>query len=196
MLGQLERGWGRVRCGLASQAGLPARLELTQAVLKPDMVLHPPNLAAAQEMILASGFLVVRSRLTCLTRSAAEQFYAEHRGKFFYNRLVTFMSSGPCQPLILAKQNAILDWRELMGPTKVFRTGFTHPDSIRGKFGLTDTRNCSHGSDAAATAEREIQFFFPDFDLVMWEAEERAQLEAGNVRLDRSDFIHRIVTTM
>merc|ERR1719436_2238191 len=114
-------------------------------------------------MILASGFLVVRSRLTCLTRSAAEQFYAEHRGKFFYNRLVTFMSSGPCQPLILAGQDAISRWRELMGPTKVFRTRFSHPESVRGRFGLTDTRNVSHGSDSEETARAEISFFFPEF---------------------------------
>ena len=50
--------------------------------------------------------------------SRAEEFYSEHREKFFYNRLVTFMSSGPCQPLILASQDAISRWRELMGPTK------------------------------------------------------------------------------
>ena len=180
-----------VRCGLASQAALPARLELTQAVLKPDLVLHPPNLVAAQEMILASGFLVVRSRLTCLTRCAAEQFYAEHRGKFFYNRLVTFMSSGPCQPLILAGQDAISRWRELMGPTKVFRTRFSHPESVRGRFGLTDTRNVSHGSDSEQTARAEINFFFPEFSETQWEREEREYFQAGRVIFDCDQFVHR-----
>lgn len=54
--------------------------------------------------------------------------------------------SGESEVHILAKVNAIQDWRQLMGPTKVYQTIFTHPDSIRGQFGLTDTRNAAHGS--------------------------------------------------
>merc|ERR1719341_1140319 len=87
-------------------------------------------------MIIENNFLVVRSKILNLPRSRAEQFYAEHKEKFFYTRLVTFMSSGPCQPLILARQQAITGWRELMGPTKVFKTRYSHPDSIRGRFEL------------------------------------------------------------
>ena len=80
-----------------------------------------------------------------------------------------------------------------MGPTKVFRTRFEQPDTIRGKFGLTDTRNCSHGSDSEETAAREIGFFFPEFD----EAEFRERMEKkfveGRVELDRLEFVHRPV---
>ena len=70
-------------------------------------------------MIVNENFLIVRSKYLSLTRSRAEEFYAEHKGKFFYNRLVTYMSSGRCQPLILARGEAIAHWRQLMGPTKV-----------------------------------------------------------------------------
>lgn len=76
----------------------------------------------------------------------AGNFYEEHRKKFFHGRLVSFMSSGPVEVLILAKNNAIADWRALLGPTKVYKTVISHPDSIRGMFGLTDTRNVGHGS--------------------------------------------------
>ena len=51
-----------------------------------------------------------------------------------------------------------------MGPTKVFKTRYEQPDTIRGLFGITDTRNSSHGSDSEETARQEIQFFFPEFD--------------------------------
>ena len=52
----------------------------------------------------------------------------------------------------------------MMGPTKVFKTRYEQPDTIRGLFGITDTRNSSHGSDSEETARQEIQFFFPEFD--------------------------------
>ena len=121
----------------------------------------------------------------------AEEFYSEHREKFFYNRLVTFMSSGPCQPLILAREDAISGWRELMGPTKVFRTRFSHPESVRGRFGLTDTRNVSHGSDSEETARAEISFFFPEFSETRWEGEEREYFQSGRVIFDCEQFVHR-----
>jgi len=141
-------------------------------------------------MIIENNFLVVRSKIINMPRSRAEQFYAEHKEKFFYNRLVTFMSSGPCQPLILARQEAITGWRELMGPTKVFKTRYSHPESIRGRFGLTDTRNCSHGSDSPDTARLEMEFFYPEFDRQQWEQEEMPIFEQGNITLDMDDFMH------
>jgi len=168
-----------------------SHLQLTLAILKPDLVQHGPNKAQVHNMIIENNFLVVRSKILFMTRYRAEQFYLEHREKFFYNRLVTFMSSGPCQPLILAKQEAITSWRELMGPTKVFKTRYSHPESIRGKFGLTDTRNCSHGSDSPDTARQEMEFFFPEFDKEQWELEERPMFETGDVSLDIQSFIHK-----
>ena len=129
-------------------------LSLTLAVLKPDLVLHPMHLSAVRRVIVESKFWVVRrfqllaldkkfvlfffSSLVALGKEQAEAFYAEHAGKFFHQRLVEHMTSGPCQPLILAKvwrtldekshisysghkENAIKEWRSLMGPPKVFQ---------------------------------------------------------------------------
>lgn len=78
-----------------------------------------------------------------------------------------------------------------MGPTKVFKTIFTHPDSIRGQFGLTDTRNGTHGSDSPETAQREIKFFFPEFDMDSW-LEEEPHFRLSNVEFDSKRTIHVI----
>ena len=169
-----------------------SHLQLTLAILKPDLVQHPPNVEKVRQMIVDEQFLIVRSKYLSLSRSRAEDFYAEHKGKFFYNRLVTYMSSGWCQSLILARPGAIAHWRQLMGPTKVFSTRFTQPASIRGQFGLTDTRNSGHGSDSEETAAREIQFFFPEFDVQEWNAGDREAFETGLVTYDDIDYIHRI----
>ncbi|ELU03651.1 hypothetical protein CAPTEDRAFT_91319 [Capitella teleta] len=145
-------------------------LELTLAILKPDLM---SNIFAAQNVrqrILKNGFYFVKTRNLHLTTSEAAQFYGEHEGKFFFNRLVTYMTSGPIRTHILARDNAIKQWRMLLGATKVNKTVYAEPDSIRGEFGLSDTRNCVHGSDSPATARREINFFFPDFNIEMWMA--------------------------
>jgi len=189
-----------------------ANFQLTLAILKPDITRVPFNLAAVRQMILDRDFLVVRSKFIDLTRADAERFYAEHEGKFFYNRLVTYMSSGTCHAHVLAKPDAIADWRSLMGPTKVIKTRFENPETIRGKFGLTDTRNTSHGSDSDENALKEIQFFFPEFDKeVFFDQEVNRWIDAYNnskflsvtkprikrpkLELDTSAFVHRLPTT-
>uniref|UniRef100_A0A8D0HA20 NME/NM23 nucleoside diphosphate kinase 6 n=1 Tax=Sphenodon punctatus TaxID=8508 RepID=A0A8D0HA20_SPHPU len=112
--------------------------------------------------------------------------------KFFYQRLVEFMSSGPMRAYILAHEHAIPLWRSLMGPTKVFQAQHTAPASIRGSYGLTDTRNTTHGSDSAAAASREIAFFFPDFSEKLWYQQEEPQLRRGLVTYDVEECIHRV----
>jgi len=173
-------------------------LQLTLAILKPDITRVPFNLAAVRQMIVDRQFVVVRSRFVDLSRADAERFYAEHQGKFFYNRLVTYMSSGTCHAHVLAKADAIADWRRLMGPTKVIRTRHEDPGSIRGSFGLTDTRNTSHGSDSDENARKEIGFFFPDFDPDVFFRKEAPTLvdhfNRSTLELDRSAFVHRIPT--
>merc|ERR1719270_1151668 len=105
------------------------------------------------------------------------------------------MSSGRSQPLILFRHDAIQHWRNIMGPTKVFSTRFSHPDCIRGQFGLTDTRNSSHGSDSDETAAKEIKFFFPEFDYEQFFSSGQDELFLqsqvnGNLLLDRTSFQH------
>nr|CAG4650614.1 EOG090X0HUX [Sida crystallina] len=126
-------------------------LKLTLAILKPDVVKVPFVLREIRHKILSSGFYVVRSRELHLRLDEVENFYNEHAGRFFHNRLVTFMKSGPIHAHILAHPDAITNWRTVMGPTKTFRAQYEAPDTIRGMFGLTDTRNSSHGSGKKQT---------------------------------------------
>nr|XP_056702646.1 nucleoside diphosphate kinase 6 [Euleptes europaea] len=167
-------------------------LQLTLAIVKPDAVAHPLVLDAVHETILSNRFLIVRSRDLVWNRQDSQQFYQEHAGRFFYQRLVEFMASGPMRAYILAHEEAIPFWRSLMGPTKVFRAQHTDPDTIRGAFGLTDTRNSVHGSDSAASARREIAVFFPDFCEQHWYQHEEPQLRGGLVCYDAAAAIHRV----
>jgi len=170
-----------------------AAFQLTLALLKPDVTPMRYHVGAIRDMMLARGFLVVGSKEFSMTKKRAAGFYQEHEGKFFYNRLVTYMSSGPTQAYILYKPDAIADWRALMGPTKVFRSRFEAPDSIRGTFGLTDTRNSSHGSDSEDNARNEIKFFFPEFDPAAFvNSGDGSAFREGRVRLDRSRFVHEV----
>ena len=167
-------------------------LQLTLAILKPDVTAHPHVVHKIKEAILERGFYIVRSKRLHLTRGRAGEFYKEHEGKFFHNRLVTFMSSGPISTHILARENAISEWRKLMGPTKVFKTIHEDPGSLRGQFGLTDTRNSTHGSDSDETARREIGFFFPEFNIDDWYKHDEIQFAKGDVVYDPKHEIHVI----
>ncbi|RZF31966.1 hypothetical protein LSTR_LSTR012436 [Laodelphax striatellus] len=143
-------------------------LELTFVVLKPHVVKVPSISKEIKNIIIRNGFLVIRSKEKILNPNDLQMFYGEHKNKFFYNRLISFMSSGPIEAYVLARENAIHKWRELMGPTRVFEAQFSAPDTIRGKFGLTDTRNATHGSDSTESARREMSILFPDFDPIQW----------------------------
>ncbi|XP_053385399.1 nucleoside diphosphate kinase 6-like [Mercenaria mercenaria] len=101
------------------------------------------------------------------------------------------MSSGPISTHILARDNAIVEWRKLMGATKVFKTIHDDPDSIRGKFGLTDTRNSTHGSDSDENALKEMNFFFPEFDVADWYNECEKHFLTGDIYFDEEHDIHR-----
>ncbi|XP_013920036.1 PREDICTED: nucleoside diphosphate kinase 6 [Thamnophis sirtalis] len=165
----------------ASWAGLQRALQLTLAVAKPDAVAHPLVLEAVHETILNHQFLIVRTKDLLWSKEDSQRFYQEHSGRFFYQRLVEFMSSGPMRVYILAHEEAVTRWRSLMGPTKVYRALHTAPESIRGSLGLTDTRNTVHGSDSAASASKEIAFFFPDFSEEEWYQHEEPRLRRGTV---------------
>lgn len=172
------------------------RLQLTLAILKPDLAIRPYSVEHVRNIILKNGFLSIDSQQVQLSRSKVQEFYKEHEKKFFYNRLVTYMSSGMSHIYILGhKEEAILNWRALMGPTKVLKTRLEQPETIRGQIGLTDTRNSTHGSDSEANARQEIQFFFPEFDYDLFYS---SQLDSkfidgqlnGSLRLDRVKFQH------
>lgn len=167
-------------------------LQLTFAIIKPHAVRNPWALQWIHDSLSENRFRIVRQRQLQFTPQLAAEFYAEHCGKFFYNRLHTFMCrsvsrvelmlhkcwvliirclcSGPLEALILAHPTAIASWRELMGPTKVFKSIYSHPECLRSRCGLTDTRNACHGSDSVSSVEREIRILFPEFDVQAWYA--------------------------
>ncbi|XP_045476575.1 nucleoside diphosphate kinase 6 [Harmonia axyridis] len=168
-------------------------IQLTLAILKPHLVKNPIALRAIRNKILESNFKIVKSKHRRLNEIDAENFYKEHINKFFYNRLVTSMISGPSEMYVLARENAIKQWRDLMGPTKVYKAQFDQPHSIRGEFGLSDTRNATHGSDSPESVEREIKILFPEFDINFWFKNDRKYFECNKIIFDKEHFIHRIV---
>ncbi|XP_068580759.1 nucleoside diphosphate kinase 6 [Cebidichthys violaceus] len=179
---------------LLSARRLSNVLQLTLAVLKPDAVAHPVMLEALHQRILDSNFVIVRSKDLVWRRRDSESFYAEHSGRLFYQRLVEFMSSGPMRAYVLAREDAVRHWRALMGPTKVFRARYTSPGTIRAQFGLTDTRNTTHGSDSVESAQREIRFFFPDFCAEEWMEKEEPSFRLGRIHYDLKKQIHTLST--
>ncbi|XP_076354103.1 nucleoside diphosphate kinase 6-like [Tachypleus tridentatus] len=165
-------------------------LELTLAILKPTVCKVPQDVLAIRRLILDNNFYFVKSECMNLSTKEAELFYREHREKFFYNRLVSFMCSGAIAVHILGRENAIQHWRHLLGPTKVFKAQYEAPSSIRAKFGISDTRNVAHGSDSSQTAEKEIRFFFPNFDIKKWYCEEEHYFHGNLVKFDHKNWVH------
>ncbi|XP_012287646.1 nucleoside diphosphate kinase 6 isoform X2 [Orussus abietinus] len=103
-----------------------------------------------------------------------------------------FELCGPSDIHILAGHNAIVRWRMLMGPTKVYQAQYNAPETIRGIFGLSDTRNATHGSDSPDSAEKEIKIFFKDFDTRQWIENEEIFFNLGRLKFDPSSFVHTI----
>lgn len=131
--------------------------ECTLALIKPDAFSRSDEIIAR---ILKEGFSVVDKKQVRLTKTRAEAFYAEHKGKGFFDELVQFMISGPIYALKLEKADAIKGWRTLMGPTNFETAKKEAPESIRALFASSMTKNASHGSDSPDAAARELPFFF------------------------------------
>jgi nucleoside-diphosphate kinase len=128
----------------------------TLAILKPDCV-RKNLIGQVIARIEKAGFHIVAMRMVRLTQSRAGDFYAVHRGKPFYNDLLEFMSSGPCVPIVLEKENAVEAFRLLIGATdpKEAKEG-----TIRRDLADSKQENIVHGSDSDETARFEIEFFF------------------------------------
>lgn len=131
-------------------------MEKTFAIIKPDAVSR--NITGKIiSKIEEEGFKIVAMKKIWLTKKEAEGFYAVHKGKPFFESLTDYMSSGPCIAMVLEKENAIADWRKLMGATNPANA---EPGTIRKEFALDVEKNSVHGSDAKETAEYEIAYFF------------------------------------
>ena len=135
-----------------------SNLEQTLSIIKPDAVER--NLDnEIKEMFKNKGFKIVREKKIQIEKSEAEKFYKIHETKPFYNDLCAYLSSGPIVVMILEKEKAILDNRELMGATN---PKDAVDGTIRKKYGLSIDKNSVHGSDSPENAKIEIGFFFND----------------------------------
>ncbi|KFO60381.1 hypothetical protein N302_06035, partial [Corvus brachyrhynchos] len=145
--------------------------------------------------ILRHRFLIVRAKELRCGPEQSRRFYREHAGTSGTQGLLerdADLGRGPMWAYILAHENAVPLWRSLMGPTKVFRAQHSDPDSIRGAYGLTDTRNTTHGSDSPASASREIAFFFPEFDEQRWYEQDEPRLRRGQLYYSAEERVHRV----
>ena len=131
-------------------------MEQTLAIIKPDAVQRQLVGVIISEIEM-NKFVVVAIRTLRLTAGQAALFYQEHRAKPFYESLVAYMSSGQLYALVLEKQDAIEEWRQLMGPTRPNQAG---PLTLRKRFAIDIQLNSVHGADSPAKAAREIDFFF------------------------------------
>ena len=136
-------------------------MERTFAIIKPDACKR--NLAGKiLAKIEEKGFRVIAMKKIAMTREQAEGFYAVHRGKPFFDSLTNYMSSGPCIVMVLEKENAITEWRTLMGATNPANA---EAGTIRKEFAQSLEANSVHGSDAPETADYEIKYFFSALEL-------------------------------
>jgi nucleoside-diphosphate kinase len=128
----------------------------TFTMIKPDAVADG-NSGAIMKMIEEAGFRIVALKKTQLTPERAGQFYAVHAERPFYNDLCKYMSSGPIIPIILEKENAVADFRTLIGATNPANAD---EGTIRKLFAKSIEANAIHGSDSDENAQIEGSFFF------------------------------------
>jgi nucleoside-diphosphate kinase len=136
--------------------------ERTFAMIKPDGVKRK-LVGAVIARIEAKGYRIVGLKQMVIPHEMAERHYGEHQGKPFFEGLVSFITSGPVVAMVLEGENAIAGWRGMMGATNPAAAA---PGTIRGDFATIIDEDVAHGSDAPATAEREIGIFFGDDTLL------------------------------
>ncbi len=133
----------------------------TLSIIKPDAV-KKNLIGAIESRFEQAGLKIVALKMVHLSREQAEGFYAEHKGKPFFDGLVDFMTSGPVCVQVLSGENAIARNRELMGATNPQEA---EAGTIRADFAETIDANAVHGSDSTASAEREVKYFFDDKEI-------------------------------
>ncbi len=131
-------------------------MERTFAIIKPDAV-ERNLIGKIIERIESKGFKIAALKKAALSKTQAENFYSVHKERPFFNDLTTYMVSGPVVLMVLEKENAIADWRELMGSTNPADAA---PGTIRKDFAINLEKNSAHGSDSPETAAFEVSFFF------------------------------------
>nr|WP_246261828.1 nucleoside-diphosphate kinase [Thiomicrorhabdus cannonii] len=136
-------------------------MERTFSIIKPDAVSR--NLIGAiLQRLESNGLRVVASKMLRLTKEQAEGFYAEHKGRDFYEPLIGYMTSAPVVVQVLEGEGAIQKNRQIMGVTDPQKAA---AGTIRADFALSVRENSVHGSDSPESAAREISYFFSQTEL-------------------------------
>lgn len=136
-------------------------LQRTLTIIKPDAV-RRNAIGDIIEQFEKNGFQILCLKMLEISKHQAEQFYAVHAHKGFFNSLTDFMSSGPIVALALEKENAVADLRKLMGATNPANA---EEGTIRKKWATSIEHNAIHGSDAEDAARFELSFFFAGYEL-------------------------------
>ncbi len=134
----------------------------TLAILKPDCV-RKNLIGEVIRRIQEAGFEVKAMKMTRLTRDTAGGFYAVHKERPFFGELVDFMTSGPCVPIVLEKENAVEDFRKLIGATDPAEAD---EGTVRKDFADSKGENIVHGSDSEENGRIEAAYFFSESELV------------------------------
>jgi nucleoside-diphosphate kinase len=137
-------------------------VERTLAILKPDCV-RKELVGEVLRRIQDAGFQIRAMKMLTMSKAEAEGFYAVHEDKPFFDDLTDFMSSGPCVPVVLEKEDAIADFRALIGATDPDEAA---DGTIRGDFADGIEQNIVHGSDSPANGQKEAAYFFPEHEVV------------------------------
>lgn len=137
-------------------------MERTLAILKPDCVGRKLS-GKLLDRIENAGFKILAMKMVRLDKTTAGEFYAVHKERPFYRDLVEFMSSGNCIPMALEKNNAVSDFRKLIGATDPAEAD---EGTIRKDFAENKQNNMVHGSDSVENGKLEIGFFFSERELV------------------------------
>ena len=131
-------------------------IEQTLSIIKPDAVER--NLIENIKNLFIKNQLIIKdSKKIHITKEEAAEFYKVHQSKPFYNDLCSYLSSGPIVVMVLEKNNAVLENREIMGATN---PNDANEGTIRKKYGISIDKNSVHGSDSVENAKIEIDFFF------------------------------------
>ncbi len=134
----------------------------TFSIIKPDAVRKGFTGAILAE-IERADFQIIAIKKQSISKEQAKGFYAVHVGKPFFDGLCEFMSSGPLVLMVLEKENAIADWRKMMGATNPANA---EDGTIRKKFAGSMSENAVHGSDGEETAVFEIGYWFAGYELI------------------------------
>ncbi|KAB2879165.1 nucleoside-diphosphate kinase [bacterium] len=135
---------------------------VTLGILKPDCVkknIQGKVITKIQE----AGFKILAMKQIRMTKQQAEGFYAVHKGRPFYDELTKFMSSGPCVPMVLQKDDAVAAFRKTIGATD---PKDADPGTVRKEFADSKGENIIHGSDSDENAKVEIAYFFTNSSLI------------------------------